>query len=42
MRRIMLVVIGLCLITITLVGCATVEIGAEGSGGRNYQSPKQN
>jgi uncharacterized protein YceK len=36
MRRIMFVLIGLFFITITLAGCASVHVGAEG--GRTYYS----
>jgi hypothetical protein len=41
MRRIMLVVIGLFLVTIGLIGCASVDVGVESGGGHTYYSPKQ-
>ena len=40
MRRIVLVVVGLFLVTATLVGCASVDVGAEGGGRRTYHSPR--
>jgi hypothetical protein len=39
MQKIMFVIIGLFVVTLSLVGCASVDIGAEGGGGRTYYSP---